>query len=115
MSPTAASLEGVERFRDTLQDAARELVDMTDAGTAAGRVLADELAQQAPRRTGYLASNMATVATAELVTVTATADYSAAVNALDPFKARALDASIPRIIDIYADAAAAAMAQVKGV
>jgi hypothetical protein len=55
---TSIDLKGAERFSSTLEGAAHDLGDLRDAGTEAGRIVADLAAATAPRRTGQLASSV---------------------------------------------------------
>ncbi|MFT3876193.1 MAG: hypothetical protein QM708_07215 [Propioniciclava sp.] len=68
------TVEGADRLAHTLRDAGRQL-DTLDH-TAAGQIIAQQAAQDAPRRTGHLASSHALVTTPGAVQVTNTARYA---------------------------------------
>lgn len=109
-----ATFEGVRRLQDTLDAAASDLESLAHANDQAGALLQAALIAEAPRLTGFLVTTIGTIVEAHGVTVVAGAPYSVAVNARDPFKARALDATTTQVIDIYTDAVADAVDQVQG-
>jgi len=112
---TGATFEGVEQLRDSLGVAAQQLQDLSTPSTQAAAVVDQALSQQAPKRTGHLADSFATVVDASGFTVTSAADYAAPVNALDPFKARALDATTNQVIEIYSNAVVEIVDKIKGI
>lgn len=112
---TGATFEGVEHLRDTLDVAARSLEDLAGPASEAGEVIKPALVAESPKRTGYLSTTVSSTVAGQAVTVTVAAPYAAAVNARDPFKARALDASTNQVIDIYTQAAVEIVDRIEGV
>jgi hypothetical protein len=51
-------VEGASRLESTLGHAARQLGELTDAQSAAGRIIAAQAAAAAPRKTGALAASL---------------------------------------------------------
>lgn len=112
--PNAATIEGVQQLRATLDVAAQALEDLSLTNAKAGDLFAVALAGEAPRDTGYLVSTISTQVTAQSATVVVAAPYGAYVNAIDPFKARAIDAATQPVIDLYVAAVVDAVDQIKG-
>lgn len=108
------SLEGGTRLGATLHDAARDLADLADAGDDAGRLLEQAAEQAAPRDTGELAGDHHHVVVAGQLTVTNSAAYAARVHARNPWLAQTLDQRQTEVLNLYADAVANAVAQIKG-
>lgn len=107
-------LEGGSRLASTLEEAARRLQNLEDAGQAAGQLLEASAEADAPRRTGNLASHHQHTVVAGQVTVTNTAPYAAIVHASKPWLANTLDKHQADVLSLYAAAAADAVAQIEG-
>lgn len=111
---TSAGVEGGAQLVATLNAARDDIENLNDPATQAGDALVKALQAEAPRKTGFLASNIGATVEASDITVIAGAPYAAAVNALDPFKERALNAATQTVLDIYTQGVTDAVDQIQG-
>jgi hypothetical protein len=121
---TGIEVKGVDRLASTLDDAARQLGDLREAGTEAGRIITSVAAMTAPRRTGALAGSVAAeVVEGGGVVVGSDLIYAPPIHngwaahgiSPQPFLADALDSSEGQVVEVYAKAVTAAVADVEGV
>lgn len=110
----SATIEGAGQLLATLAVAGTALESLPEGNYQAGDAIAQALIVEAPRATGFLATTIAPVVDTNGVTVTAGAPYAAAVNAIDPFRERALDAVTGQITDIYTAAVSDVVGQIQG-
>jgi hypothetical protein len=104
MGGVEATVDGLDRFVETLADAAEQLADLDTVNREAGALVV--AAVEAPRLTGALASTVAAVADRDGFTLTAggpAVPYAAIVHARNPFLTRALDDEEQRVTDLYTD------------
>lgn len=106
--------EGLAEFRQSLARAADELAHLDQAADAAGRLVGEASAAAAPRRTGRLAAAVQYDVQGGEFTVYADLRYAPIVHARTPFITTQLVGRADQVLTIYADAAQAALAQVKG-
>lgn len=112
--PDGAELQGAGDLVRTLQTAADELADLSDAERAAGQLLAQQGATAAPRRTGRLADRHGYTVVDARLTVTAATDYAAIVHARNPWLTRTVDRVEGDVLDIYMTGVTDALSNVKG-
>lgn len=109
-----AELQGADELVRTLQTAADELDDLSDADRAAGQLLAEQGAQAAPRRTGLLADRHGYAVVEAGVTVVAATGYAAIVHARNPWLTRTVDRTESDLLDAYMLGVTDALSHVKG-
>lgn len=109
-----AELRGADQLVRTLQTAADELVELTEAERAAGQLLANQGATAAPRRTGLLADRHGYAVVDDRLTVTAATDYAALVHARNPWLTRTVDRAEADVLDLYMTGVTDALSNVKG-
>lgn len=107
---TGASVQGADQLVSSLDAAARELAQLSEADDQVGAMLAGRVSAEAPRRSGYMAG---TIEHAGAV-VRVGAPYGVFVHARNPFAARALEQQQQEATDLYSRAVAQAVALVKG-
>lgn len=107
---TGAELRGADQLDSSLQAAARELAQLSEADDQVGAMLAGAVSAEAPRRSGFMAG---TVEHAGAV-VRVGAPYGVFVHARNPFAARAMQREQAEAVGLYAQAVASAVALVKG-
>lgn len=105
-----ASVRGADQLVRSLDAAAAELQQLAEADDAAGRLLATDVAQAAPHRTGFLASTVEHTGSR----VTIGAKYAVYVHAANPWAARVADADAAHVAEIYEQAVIRAVQRVKG-
>lgn len=113
----SASVRGVDALVASMDDAADQLADLTEGHEQAGIVLETAARDSSPRRTGALAGTVAHQVSAGLVSITAgspAVTYAAAVHKQDPWIARTVDQRQAQVVDIYAEAVARTVDQIKG-
>lgn len=103
-------LEGDEALRSSLAAATADLQSLAGADEDAGEVLASRVIAEAPKLTGYMAGTVESAG----ATITVGAPYAGIVEARTGFAARAVLAEQQRVVEIYADGIATAVAQVRG-
>lgn len=110
MPAAGADVQGTDELSRSLDAAARELAQLGEADDQAGQLLAGAVSAEAPRRSGYLAGSIEHTG----AVVRVGAPYGVFVHARDPFAARAMQEKLQEVTDLYGQAVAQAVAQVKG-
>jgi cytochrome c peroxidase len=110
--PGGVELHGGEQLLAGL-DAARSYLENTaEADRKAGELVSDRVRTAAPKRTGYLRSTVGY----ELVTggydLVVAAPYAAKVEARKPYAHNTVEAALPDVVNIYAEHADEALAQI---
>jgi hypothetical protein len=120
---TGIDVKGAERFAATTAEAARQLGDLSNAGTEAGRIIADLAAATAPRRTGQLAGSVRPEVAGNVAEVGSDLVYALPIHngwaahniRPQPFLDDAVRSSEAQWVGVYDKAVAAAVDSVEGV
>lgn len=114
-------VKGAANLQRTLDDAARELGDLSGPGEDAGALVASRASGLAPRLTGALASSITVdagplevVISSPLATYPAIQEYGSRYVTARPFMRPALDERQDLVVDRYSRAVDAALTHVKG-
>jgi hypothetical protein len=98
------SVDGVDGFAASMAAAADDLADMTEANTAAGRLIAGAAGQRVPRRTGRLAASQVVDPGPETLMVGYTAPYAQVIDHGWPARhIRATGFLTGTLADLYGD------------
>jgi hypothetical protein len=120
---TGYEVKGADRFAATLDEAARKLGDLSEAGAEAGRIVSDLAAATAPRLTGALASSVGPEVVGNVVTIGSDLVYALPIHngwaahniAPHPFLDDAVRRSQDEWVGVYEKATEAALDTVEGV
>lgn len=110
----AVELQGLDQLVQSLDSAAHELAHLDQAAAAAGRLVADASAADAPRRTGRLAASVRSDVLQDQPVIYSDLRYAPIVHARTPFITTQVTNRTDQVLTIYADAAQAVLATVKG-
>ena len=110
--PAALTVDGADTLARTLRAAGRRLEDLTSTNSQVAAGIA--AAARPPIRTGRLAASITPSATATTAAVDVSVRYAGFVEARTGFLAAAVATREAASLDLYAQAADAALADVRG-
>lgn len=110
----AVELQGLGQLVQSLDSAAHELAHLDQAAAAAGHLVAQASAAEAPRRTGRLAASVQSDVLDSEPVIYSDLRYAPFVHARAPFITSQVTGRTDQVLTIYADAAQAVLATVKG-
>lgn len=105
-------IQGVDALRASLDTAAHELAGLSSQ--EAGQLLLRDAEARAPRDTEVLAASHDLVVSGSDLHVIATARYAAIVHAREPWMEETFIADQDAVLDLYADAVADIVENIKG-
>lgn len=110
----AVELQGLGQLVQSLEHAALELAQLDQAAAATGRLVGDAAAADTPRQTGRLAASVQSAVLDGEPVIYSDLRYAPYVHARAPFITSQIVARADQIVTIYASAAQAVLATVKG-
>lgn len=109
-----AQLRGADNLVRTLDDAARRLLDLTEAEQSAGQLLAEAGRAASPRKTGRMAGAHGYDVVDATVSIVVATDYAPIVHAQNPWLTDTVTAHEEQVADIYLSGVEDALSIVKG-